>query len=148
MALLLQLLAQQHAHGHGCREVSLCGSNSLRLVLPQRFLVAQGTEGDDGNIHVAVCKRGVDDGRMGVEVRGVEVDNLDLCALGLELCAGRVDTRGILARGERDVRGAAVGEELGDDAQTDLGGTAQKQDVLCLAYCIQHVLFRSFRGGF
>ena len=64
MALLFELLPQQHAHRHGTGVVDLCAFNSLFLVLPQFFGIPQGAEGNDGKINIAVGKGGVNDLRV------------------------------------------------------------------------------------
>ena len=65
-------------------------------------------------------------------------------ASALDLGDSAVDTRAVLARAQGDGGVAAAGRELGDDGEADLAGAAEEQDVLGLAYCIQHFVFLSF----
>ena len=107
------------------------------MVLPQLFLVTQGAEGNDGYVDVAAGPGLINNVRVGVEVGGVEVQDLYVSAAGFQVSLGLGDAWGLRAGGQGDLGRAAL-QELGDDAEADLGGAAQKQDVLCLAYCIKH----------
>lgn len=123
--------------GDRCGEIGLRRGDRLGLVLPEFFLVTEGTEGDDGDIDVATLKRALDDVPVALEVSRVKVQDLDVAAAGLDGGAGLRDARGVGAGSQGDLGRAAL-EEFLDDAEADLGGAAEKEDVLCLAYCIQH----------
>ena len=137
VALVLELLAQEHAYGHRCGVVGLCGGDGLVVVLPQLFLVTQGAEGNDGHVDVAAFPGFINNVWVGVEVGGIEVQDLYVSAAGFQVSLGLGDARGLRPGGQGDLGGAAL-QELGDDTEADLRGAAQKQDVLCLAYCIKH----------
>ena len=107
------------------------------MVLPQLLLVTQGAEGNDGHVYIAACPGFIDYLWVGVKVSGVEVQNLHVSATRFQVCLGLGDARGLRSGSQGDLGGAAL-QEFGDDAEADLRGAAQKQDVLCLAYCIKH----------
>ena len=73
MALVLELLAQKHAHGNRGGVVGLRGRDGLVVVLPQLLLVTQGAEGNDGHVYIAACPGFIDYLWVGVKVSGVEV---------------------------------------------------------------------------
>ena len=110
------MLAEQHADGQGRGVIDLGRLHGCGVVLPQLLLVAEGSESDDGHIHVSVLEGRVDDVRVRGDIKRVEVDQAHLArAGGRDVGHGGVDTRRILARGEGDGGAAAAGGELAHD---------------------------------